>query len=137
MTVLYEGEYEFVGYHGSHAKCLAFVARYPEYDYIRVTDIGEGTSVTNMAESLATELVQRYGLRSHPLVWMEHYPVRGLERDPMPATWDLVAFDWKGNVATHPKWRRVEEEHAKALERGEVRGVGQGSIPGVVHPRVS
>lgn len=43
-----------------------------------LTDIGEGTSVTNAAEQIATEVYNIYlkedGVSSEDVVWVEHYP---------------------------------------------------------------
>lgn len=36
----------------------------------------EGTSVTNMAEYLATQVCQEFGINPKHLIWIEHYPQR-------------------------------------------------------------
>ena len=49
------------------------------------------TSVTNMAEYLAAEVIEGHGLPT-PLVWVEHY----LEHEGKPGEWSLVRFSsWK------------------------------------------
>ena len=36
----------------------------------------EGTSVTNMAEQLATQICQEFDIEPKHLIWIEHYPDR-------------------------------------------------------------
>ncbi len=69
------------------------------------TDIGEGTSVTNFAEQLATLVVERYGIDPTRLIWLEHYQADRYEG--AEETWDLVSFTWHGKVASSPKWKHL------------------------------
>jgi len=53
----------------------------------------DSTSVTNMAEYLAAEVIEEHGL-STPLVWVEHYPEhRG----------DPGEYSWSGSLLGSPK----------------------------------
>ena len=61
------------------------------------------TSVTNMAEYLAAEVVDKHGL-STPLVWVEHYP----EHEGGIGEYSLVTFSsWEVSEATVGGTRRI------------------------------
>ncbi len=47
----------------------------------------DNTSVTNMAEYLAAEVIEAHSLPT-PLIWIEHYP----EHEGGPGEWSLVKF---------------------------------------------
>ena len=61
------------------------------------------TSVTNMAEYLAAEVIEAHSLPT-PLVWIEHYP----EHEGKPGEWSLVRFSsWQAEeVRLGGAWRR-------------------------------
>ena len=61
------------------------------------------TSVTNMAEYLAAEVIEEHGLPT-PLVWIEHYP----EHEGKIGEWSLVRFSsWEvEEVRLGTVWRR-------------------------------
>ena len=62
----------------------------------------DSTSVTNMAEYLAAEVIEEHGL-STPLVWVEHYP----EHRGEPGEYSLVRFSsWEPEeVCLGGTWR--------------------------------
>lgn len=128
-TPTHDYRYTFRGYHSDGAICRVRIfepsGRPP---VIMVTELPENpnTSVTNMAEYLAAELLERHfpervGL-PEPVVWIEHYPPRGKEGDDF----DRVTFDdWRPrndrfhNVwrrrAGDPDWRRLAPDEVVAL----------------------
>jgi hypothetical protein len=93
------------------------------------------TSVTNMAEYLAAEVLEAHQL-STPLVWIEHYPVHKGEI----GEYSLVRFsDWEpeevclGGVwrlrVGVPSWSRLRPEEVEFLLRD---GTGEQSPPSTV-----
>ena len=91
----------------------------------------EGTSVTNWAEHLATEVCEKYGIDPEKLIWIERYKDRG-EYNRHNDTWaypedfSLVEFkqkkktEWQaGNLITSlfsaPKWRPLEKSVVEEL----------------------
>jgi hypothetical protein len=64
----------------------------------------KNTSVTNMAEYLAAEVIERRGLGT-PLTWIEHYP----EHRGKHGEYSLVRFSsWeRREVCLGEVWRRV------------------------------
>jgi len=68
-----------------------------------------GTSVTNACENIATKLlfqlkVFKEGTTFRDIIWIEHYPERGL-----PETFDEVRFEFDGrtNTLKHPNWVHI------------------------------
>jgi hypothetical protein len=81
----------------------------------------KNTSVTNMAEYLAAEVIEEHGLTT-PLTWVEHYP----EHRGEPCEYSLVTFSswerreirlggvWRCRVGS-PNWSPVQSEEVGAL----------------------
>ena len=79
------------------------------------------TSVTNMAEYLAVEVIEEHELPT-PLTWVEHYP----EHQGDLGEWSLVRFSswereevrlggaWRYRIGS-PKWSPLCPEEAEAL----------------------
>ncbi len=82
------------------------------------------TSITNMAEYLAAEVIGEHGLPT-PLVWIEHYP----EHEGEPGEWSLVRFSsweveemqlggaWRYRVGP-PRWSALRPEEVGSLLPG-------------------
>ncbi|GAB3715788.1 hypothetical protein GCM10027592_56500 [Spirosoma flavus] len=79
---------------------------YPEIQLVVVSETGEGMSVTNAAETIATEVVKRFGLDPKRMLFVEHYSE---EQRPMPygESYDLVTFTWDKYGARNPEWRHL------------------------------
>ena len=91
----------------------------------------KGTSVSNWAEHLATEVCQRYGIDPDALIWVERYPDRGHFNErtgewQLPEDFSLAVFkrkektEWQaGNLITSifsaPKWRPLDKETVQGL----------------------
>jgi len=84
----------------------------------------KNTSVTNMAEYLAAEVIERHGLAIH-LTWIEHYP----EHLGEMSEWSLVEFSsWEirevvlGGIGRPrigtPRWSYVSTEQVGELVGG-------------------
>jgi hypothetical protein len=84
----------------------------------------DNTSVTNMAEYLAAEVIEEHGLTT-PLVWVEHYP----EHEGEIGEYSLVRFSswnpqevciggvWRGKIGS-PRWSPMDLEEVDTLLRG-------------------
>ncbi len=84
----------------------------------------DNTSVTNMAEYLAAEIVQKHRLPT-PLTWVEHYP----EHEDEVGEYSLVIFSsweledvclggaWRHRVGS-PKWSPLRPKEVEALTLG-------------------
>ena len=102
-----------------------------------------GTSITNMAEGIATQVCLRHGIPFDQLIWIEHYvnlsDTFGDENNG--ETFDLVTFDilegsdvpyneqlrliHQGCRATkafaHPKWLYATKEFALNIFNGKIK----------------
>ncbi len=86
----------------------------------------DNTSVTNMAEYLAAEVIEERGLPT-PLLWVEHYP----EHDGGIGEYSLVRFScwdrgevrlggaWRCRVGA-PRWSTLRPEEVGTLLLGRV-----------------
>ena len=84
-----------------------------------------GTSITNLAEQLATAVFQREEVSGpEHFTWIEHYPKRNIGKDVRPESYDLVTFDFDPGYRrfSHPRWRRIDQATLERLvgERPEV-----------------
>jgi len=105
--------YTYKGYHGCDSKCGLAI----NGNIVMVTEIedNEGTSITNMAERLATQIIREFNIRPEKLIWIEHYPERGSKYDPFLESFDLVSFEWTGKEYCRPSWKGITKEVALGL----------------------
>ncbi|GAB3719642.1 hypothetical protein GCM10027592_63220 [Spirosoma flavus] len=90
------------------------ITLYPEIQLVVVSETGEGMSVTNAAETIATEVVKRFGLDPKRLMFVEHYSE---EQRPQPygESYDLVTFTWGKYGAHTPVWRSMPPNEFKEI----------------------
>lgn len=129
-------EFRYKGYGGCDSHCLIDIHRYRSNVVVVCSESpdNEGTSVTNMAEHIATHVCRHYGIDIEKLVWIEHYPEReGIRRKE---TWDICWFTiaeapiigyWdepKGNkVFIRPKWFHLPVETKDQFISGDFSGL--------------
>ena len=126
--------YQYRGFYGSEAVCRVRVYERPDaVPVVICTELPEntGTSVTNMAEFLAAEIIakhfpQRFEQET-PVSWVEHYPpieVKG--RKARTEEFDLVTFStWTPKTEYRhggmrvklgtPEWKHSSKEHVEQL----------------------
>lgn len=112
-----------------HEECVVVIATNPQDN-----EEGAGTSVTNYAEHIATEVCKSYDIPQDKLVWIEHYDYRNRSyRRTQEETWDLVSFkrertpirgywDYPSNemVFTSPKWQPLTVEQKDRIVDGDL-----------------
>lgn len=116
-------EYHYTGFWGCQCVCGLQYGRNHETgkDFVILTELStnQGTSVTNMVEHLATQVLGELGLDPANTLIFEHYPERGNKWDPFPESWDLVIPDWENGEARVPQgrhmWQHITREEALAL----------------------
>ena len=129
-------DFSFQGFHGQPARCaLEILPLSDGRTAVIATELEDnpGTSITNVAEHLASHVCDRFGIAPEALVWIEHYgyPPPGSSRK---RTYDLVKFrrrpcepitwasailrwkpnDWPGHFEK-PDWRPMTGEDWKAM----------------------
>jgi hypothetical protein len=112
------------GYWSEGGKCRIRIYQKEGHDPVVICSQwpdNENTSVTNMVEYLAAEVIEEHGL-STPLLWIEHYP----EHEEEPGEYSLVTFStwerkevclggvWRYRVGS-PKWSPLRPEEVEAL----------------------
>ena len=117
-------EYKFKGFWGCRSRCGLEVIRHRSFDLVIATEMADnpGTSVTNVAEHLATAVCKDWGIPARSLVWVEHYPKRDSDFEPYvpDESWDLVQFylDPAQGRFANPVWFRLSEEQMDLLRAG-------------------
>ena len=104
-------EYKFKGFHGCDSKCDIEIIRRGDGKIVVIAtelDDNPGTSITNIVETLATEICQAHDIKHFDLIWIEHYPERG-RYSRLPESWDLVTFNMlTGQGLSDPRWNRLD-----------------------------
>lgn len=121
MEKIFEGKYQYKGYtfHKFLSEC--YLEIYQDEDgscVVIATELQDnpGTSVTNAAGAIATQVVSEFGINPEKLTWIEHYPDRDYGgRKTIPEDFDLVTFTRSGNELRYPKWKRVGKEEVERL----------------------
>ena len=82
-----------------------------------------GKSITNAAETIATDVVKRWQLDPNKTRFIEHYTsesYEGEDKEKFKEDYKEVRFTWSGQQADDPKWRKLSpKELATLLERFE------------------
>lgn len=111
--------YSFRGLCGAPSCCRLRVFEPKGKPVVVVTELDDnpGTSVTNFAEELATDVGE---LLEQPtdMVWIEHYPERGPAYRRLPESFDRVTFAWTGRHFAGPQWRRLSRAAVETLIGG-------------------
>jgi len=132
MQLTYDGLYHYWGYHGCPSRCWLRIYKAPGQAVVVATELADnpGTSITNMAEVLATHVCQEFGLPLDDLMWIEHYPERCFlgGRPRLPASFDHVTFAaLTAQGLQRPEWRRLSQAQVETLiEQALTPGVWEG-----------
>lgn len=114
-------KFAYQGYHGCDSHCLLKV----QGNVVIATEApdNEGTSITNMAEDIATQVCRAHDIPLEKLVWIEHYFHESLP--DIGETFDLVTFEISdephfgdpdgGKHLRHPNWKHLGKEGAEEL----------------------
>ena len=108
----YQGVHEYKGFGNCESKCRLYIKevtnpRYGATTFVCFENMGVGTSVTNMSEELATQIVHLYGLDPQTTRFFESY-----KYDREPRSLDEIEYTWHGNIARRPQWSRPEFDYS-------------------------
>lgn len=99
------GIYHFTGFHGCESLCRFTLFNRGLEDGTRCvlfTDTAQnkGTSITNAAESLATQFYLDILPEADPasIIWLEHYPPRTIAGEQKSRTLDVMRLQWVSRV---------------------------------------
>jgi hypothetical protein len=110
----------FTGLWNRPAKCRIRVYRLESgMTVVIATELPDnpGTTITNAAELLATEIRQRFVAAGEAMVWIEHYQERDLVNGTptIKETFDRVLFRWDGRRYDDPQWLPFSREAVEQL----------------------
>ncbi len=112
--------HEYKGFGGCQSMCKVYHDEKNGFHYFCFEDMNTGTSVTNMSEHLATEMVRKYYLSPLLCRFFESYVHQG-KRDST-RTLDEITYSWKMRVASDPEWMPVNETGLFGLQY-EIQGI--------------
>jgi len=84
---------------GTKSSCDVYVYSKNEKNYILFANTGEGTSVTNASEQIATEVINLLRFDPKDCEFFETYPEYQEEMYI-----DNITYNWENNKALHPTW---------------------------------
>jgi len=107
--------FHYQGFGDIPSHCRIQIFEMPEYTIVVASEMeNSGTSVTNLAENIATLVMQEYKINFDRLFWIEHYPVN-LGISTQHDTFQLVTFQQKGDGLIHPEWISKSKEEVEKL----------------------
>jgi len=129
--------FRYRGFHGNEAWCALEILPLADGRTVVIateTADNPGTSVTNVAEHLASEVCDRFGIDPATLVWIEYYGYPSAVHPKEPRTYEQVTFTrrprddvrWSDAVNRHhpdgwpgyfvePEWREMGDDDWRAL----------------------
>jgi len=99
--------HEFLGFKTHQSACNVYVETYNDINHILFEDISDGTSVTNMSEQLATEIINKLNLNPENCKFYEKYS----NEDDI----DEITYVWNNKIAKNPFWKRCLDKNIKQL----------------------
>lgn len=103
--------FDYKGFHGCYSHCYIDVKE--NRVLCTEADDNQGTSITNMAEGIATEVCRKFDIPMKKVIWIEHYNHSvGNSIGDIGSTFDLVTFDIVDDHFEHPKWKHLGEKLA-------------------------
>jgi hypothetical protein len=120
--------HHYRGYWSDGGKCRIKIYRQEGRESVVICSQlldNDNTSVTNMAEYLAAEIIEEHALPT-PLVWVEHYPEHEGEIGECSlvrfSTWELqevcLGGVWRYRIGT-PQWSPLNPEALNILAEGD------------------
>ena len=99
--------FDYKGFNGCDCHC--YIKRNGNVILCTESPENEGTSITNMAEWIATLVCKEYGIRFEDLLWIEHYVnLSATFADEVDGeTFDFVTFQVEGDHLAHPQWKHL------------------------------
>jgi hypothetical protein len=129
--------FQYRGFHGCQCVCSLEILRLADgRTAVIATELQDnpGTSITNIAEHLASVVCDRFEIEREKLVWIEHYGYAGTVIDSRERTYDRVSFrlrkpdairwfpsvlrckpDWWPGNFEEPEWRPMKEQDWREL----------------------
>jgi len=100
--------HNFEGFWKCESKCKVYVEVIHGITHICFEELydNEGTSVTNMSEHLATQMIQELGVEPGTCKFFESYP-DSMHREKR--SFDEVLYTWEGKKAKSPHWLPSKE----------------------------
>ena len=122
--------YHFKGYWDCESRCgLQFFTGPTGESVVVATELIDnlGTSITNMAERLATRVCRDFNIDPERLLWIENYAdlVDG-PAERTPQSFDLVTFEWHGGTFSNPRWRHMSYAEVRFLTGGALPTLSNG-----------
>lgn len=95
--------YDFIGFGGCESKCKVYITIMHDIAFICFEELEDnnGTSVTNMSEYLATQIVEKHNFKPGMCKFFESYPENRHRKD---RSFDEILYTWNGTVASSPHW---------------------------------
>lgn len=89
--------HEYRGYGVHPSRCKVYIKQVGTSTWVGFENLGEGTSVTNASEQLATEIIEKELLNPAACKFFEWYP-------EYEGRVDQVEYRWKGSIACNAEW---------------------------------
>ena len=95
--------YNFRGFGNCESKCRVYVTEIHGITHICFEELEDnpGTSVTNVSEQLATEILKYLNLPAGKCKFFESYPETSYRRD---RSFEEILYTWNNNTASSPSW---------------------------------
>ena len=115
-------QYDYKGFHGCDSHCQIEIVG----NIVIATEVNDnqGTSITYLAEHLATRIAYQYQIPINQFTWIEHYPARG--EDPrLNENYSIVKFAKRNSPIdpvvrfVSPSWTHMERKEVKEMLKQE------------------
>ncbi len=111
--------YDYLGHWDSPSKCgLKLVKRQDRKTLAIATEIyrqNPGTAVTEVVDSLATQILKTSGETPDGFIFIEHTPDLGSKLTFYGESFDRVEFEWDGGKFSNPVWTRLTKEQVDRM----------------------
>lgn len=117
ITGIFIHDYE--GYGKCKSKCKVIMVSDGPLTHFCFEELDDnpGTSITNMSEHLAAQMLKKFGLEPYNCSFYETYPHSGKDR-----SFDEIDYLWEFDGKNHPEWV-AKHPHWKPSNQHEIFGL--------------
>lgn len=104
------------------SRCQVDIFKKNDDTLVLFTDLGDGTSVTNASEQIATEIMKLKNLDPNKTLWAECYSEDFTNPKPPfneKYPFDQITYEFIDGELRHPEWRNMEVKLFPALNQGQ------------------
>lgn len=114
--------HNYEGFGKCESKCKVYMVSHGAITHICFEELDDnpGTSVTNMSEHLAAQMIKKFGIEPYDCNFYETYLHKGFPHENTRRSFDEIKYEWRFNGKNQPLEWIAEHPHWKPSDKREI-----------------